>query len=309
MRKTELKTESEIDKCPECRSNFIIHSGENGEIVCGVCGLVLGDHQITRGPEWRAFTLQEKADRSRVGGPISKLYVDKGLLTTINVADKDAAGHKVSQGTRRQMLRLKKWQVRTHFNSSADRNLLQALGELDRIVDKLHIPRDTHEEAANIYRKALNKDLVRGRSIAGIVAASVYAACRMSSRPRSLKEIASVSLVKKKDIARCYRLILNELSFKMPNIDPKAYVTKIATKVGIDEKKQNLAIEILGKAVESRENIGKDPLGLAAAALYIACEMLEEKIPQKEIAEAAGVTEVTVRNRYKGLKKCLHLNF
>jgi len=185
---------------------------------------------------------------------------------------------------------------------------LQALAELDRIVDKLHIPEDLQEEAAEIYRKALDKGLVRGRSISGIVAATVYAACRIYSRPRSLKEIGSVSRVKKKDIARCYRLLLHELDLKMPLPDPKTYISKIAAKSGIPERTQMKAIQLMIEAEKQHAVIGKDPVGLAAAALYIGCVLTEEKKTQKDIAEAAGVTEVTVRNRYKGLKDCFKLD-
>jgi transcription initiation factor TFIIB len=308
MAKPELEKGRKFDKCPECGSTVIVHSADTGEVVCGGCGLVLSEHVMDRGPEWRAFTPEEKADRSRVGGPVSILHADKGLLTVIDKVNRDAFGREVPLATRMQMLRLRKWQIRTRFHSSMDRNLLQALAELDRMVDKLHISEDIQEEAADVYRKALDKGLVRGRSISAIVAASLYAACRRTSRPRSLKEIASVSLVKKKDIARCYRLLLRELTMKMPIADPRTYITKIATKVNISEKTQSKAIQLLNQAEKGKITSGKDPMGLSAAALYIACVLTGEKKTQKEIAEAAGVTEVTVRNRYKGLKDSLKLD-
>lgn len=300
--------EGRHEKCPECGSRALVHSTETGEVVCGGCGLVISEQSLDRGPEWRAFTLEEKADRSRVGGPISILHADKGLLTVIDKVNKDAFGRDIPLHTRMQMLRLKKWQNRTRFHSSTDRNLLQALAELDRMVDKLHVAEDIQEEAADVYRKALDRGLVRGRSISAMIAASLYAACRKNARPRSLKEIASVSLVKKKDIARCYRLLVRDLSMKMPISNPKTYVAKIAAKVGITPKTQNKAVQILSQAEENKSVSGKDPMGLAAAALYIACVLIGEKKTQKEIAEATGVTEVTVRNRYKGLKNNLSLN-
>jgi transcription initiation factor TFIIB len=302
------KLESGRDRCPECGSSVMVYNTETGEQICASCGLVVSEHALDRGPEWRAFTLEEKADRSRVGGPISILQADKGLPTVIVDVNKDAFGRRVPLPTRLQMLRLRKWQSRTQYQSPVERNLLQALAELDRIVDKLHIPEDIQEEAAEIYRKVLNKGLVRGRSIAAIVAACVYAACRKASRPRSLKEIASVSRVKLKDIARCYRLLLHELPITMPIPDPRTYVTKIASKAGINEKVQVKAVELLKEAVRLKAVTGKDPMGIAAAALYVACVLLGEKKTQKEVAEAAAVTEVTVRNRYKGLKDALGLN-
>ncbi|WP_309492903.1 transcription initiation factor IIB [Candidatus Hecatella orcuttiae] len=295
-------------RCPECGSTLIVESGETGEVVCGNCGLVLNEVSYDRGPEWRAFTPEEKAGKSRVGGPVSILQADKGLPTVIDKVGKDAFGRKVDLPTRRQMLRLRKWQTRTQYQSPVERNLLQALAELDRLADKLHIPEDLQEEAAEIYRKALDKGLVRGRSISAIVAAALYAACRAYSKPRSLKEIASVSRVKKKDIARCYRLLLQEIDLKMPIPDPRNYISKIATKANIPEKTRTKAIQLLSEAEEKNAIVGKDPVGLAAAALYIACVLTGEKETQKDIAEAAGVTEVTVRNRYKGLKEAFNLN-
>jgi transcription initiation factor TFIIB len=181
------------------------------------------------------------------------------------------------------------------------------MSELDRLAGKLSISPPVKEKAALVYRKALDKGLVRGRSISAIAAASLYAACRRSGLPRTLREISEASLVDKKDVARCYRLLLHELEFKMPISDPLTYVSKIAEKNQVTGKSQGIAIQILRDARRNRVSSGKDPMGMASAAIYIACLQNNEKITQKDIAEAAGVTEVTVRNRYKALKRQLHL--
>jgi transcription initiation factor TFIIB len=181
------------------------------------------------------------------------------------------------------------------------------MSELERLSDKLYMSQGTKEKAAVIYRKALDKGLVRGRSIATIMTASLYAACRGTGTPRSLREIAEVSLVNKKDVARCYRLLLRELDVKIPIADPLTYVSKIALKAEVSGVSQGKAIEILRRARHKRIATGKDPMGIAAAVLYIACLQNNEKRTQKEIADAAGVTEVTVRNRYKALQKELNL--
>ena len=296
-----------VEKCPECSSVNLVHNHDTGEMVCGDCGLVLREQAMNKGPEWRAFTQQEKVTRSRVGMPTSYSVYDKGLSTTIGRVDRDAFGRSLPLSTRLQMWRLRKWQIRSRMHSSIDRNLAQSMTELDRLSDKTYIPRPVKEKAAVIYRKALNKNLVRGRSIVAIAAAALYAACRKSGTPRTLREISEASLVKKKDIARCYRLLLRELDIQMPVADPLTYISKIAEKTGISGKTQGLAIQILREAKKKRTAAGKDPMGLAAAALYIACLQNDEKKTQKDIAEAAGVTEVTVRNRYKSLKTELHL--
>ncbi len=295
--------------CPECTSKNLVHDYDTGETICGDCGLVLYEQMMDKGPEWRAFTQQEKASRSRVGMPTSYSIHDKGLSTAISQVDRDAFGRKLPLSTRLQMWRLRKWQIRSRVHSSIDRNLAQAMSELERLSGKVSISPPIREKASVVYRKALDKGLVRGRSINSIVAASLYAACRKSGVPRTLSEISEASLVDKKDVARCYRLLLQELDFHMPVADALTYVSKIAEKNGISGKTQGAAITILAEARRKRFAAGKDPMGLAAAALYIACLQLNEKITQKEIAEAAGVTEVTVRNRYKALKRQLNLEF
>jgi len=297
-----------VEKCPECTSKNLVHDNDTGETICGDCGLVLYERLFDKGPEWRAFTLQEKASRSRVGAPTSMSIHDKGLSTTISQIDRDAFGRKLPVSTRLQMWRLRKWQIRSRVHSSIDRNLAQAMGELDRLSGTVYIPPQIKEKAALIYRRALDKGLVRGRSINSVMAAAVYASCRESGTPRTLRDISQASLVDKKDVSRCYRLLLQELNVKMPVSDPLTYISKIAEKTGISGRTQGTAIAILREARQKRLVAGKDPMGLAAATLYIASLQNNEKITQKDIAEAAGVTEVTVRNRYKCLMRQLHLN-
>lgn len=296
-----------VEKCPECTSKNLVHDYDSGETICGDCGLVLYEQMLDKGPEWRAFTQDEKASRSRVGMPTSYSIHDKGLSTAISQVDRDAFGRKLPLSTRLQMWRLRKWQIRSRVHSSIDRNLAQAMAELERLSSKVSISKPIKEKAAVIYRKALDKALVRGRSINSVAAAALYAACRKSGSPRTLREISEASLVEKKDVARCYRLLLQELDFHMPISDPLTYVSKIAEKNGVSGKTQGTAIAILRDAKRKRFSAGKDPMGMAAASLYIACLQNNEKITQKDIAEAAGVTEVTVRNRYKALKKQLNL--
>ena len=296
-------------KCLECSSNTLIEDYDRGEIICQSCGLVTNEKVIDRGPERRAFTKEEKQSRARVGAPMSYSIHDKGLPTVIDRITRDARGTKLPISTRLEMLRLRKWQIKTTVKSSKDRNLARAMTELDRLTDNLHIPVQVKERAAIIYRKALDNGLVRGRSISAIAAAAtLYAACRVTETPRTLREVASVSSAKKKDVTRYYRLLLKELDIKMPVEDPVRCISKIALKVKIPTKTERTAIRILGEAKQRGLVTGKKPMGLAATALYIACVLDDVRKTQKEIAEAANVTEVTVRNRQKGLRKALELN-
>lgn len=296
----------ELGQCPECGSQELVTDKSLGEIICGKCGLVVKDFMLDQNPEWRAFTPEERENKIRVGSPTSITQFDKGLSTTFQPY-KDTHGKSLSANERFKMMRLRKWHIRARMHISAERNLSQAMNTLTRLSDKLHVPKDVKENAALIYRKSLDKGLVRGRSIDGIAAASLYAACRLTRTPRSLKAIVEASTRSRKEISRCYRLIQRELEIQMPIDNPAKYVSKIASKAGLDQKTQNLAMDLLRRARERKVIFGKDPRGMAAAALYIAAVMSGKNSTQKELAETAGVTEVTVRNRYKRLDKNLGL--
>ncbi len=279
---------------------------ETGEVVCRRCGLVLQEEVLDQQPEWRAFTPEERRAKARAGAPTSLKQFDKGLSTTFQPY-KDVYGRPLSTKNRLKMMRLRKWNIRSRMHSSAERNLSQAMNELTRLTDKLHIPSDVAEHAALIYRRALDKGLVRGRSIKSIAAASLYAACRLTRTPRSLKEISDTSTRRRKEISRCYRLVQRELELTMPVDEPTKFVARIASRAGLSQKTQNTAIDLLHKAKKIKADVGKGPAGIAAAALYIASILTGEKVTQKRLASAGGVTEVTVRNRYDGLDRSLGL--
>jgi len=291
------------EACPECGSTNLILDYDTGETVCKGCGLVVHDYIMDRGPEWRAYTREERELKRRVGTPNLYSVHDKGLSTMLGRDAKDARGHRLPLSTRRQILRLRRWQARSRVHSSEERNLAQAMAELDRLSDKLNVPGAVKERAAVIYRKALDKGIVRGRSITAITAASLYAACRSMRAARTLNDIVGVSLTNRKELSRCYRLLLRELDLQMPLTDPITYVSKLAGKLDINGETQGLAVEIIREAKRRKAATGKAPLGLAAAALYLACRKRGEKRSQKDIAEAANITEVTIRNRYKSLER------
>jgi transcription initiation factor TFIIB len=293
-------------RCPECGGHDLVTDLETGEVACSQCGLVLQDEVLDSKPEWRAFTPEETRTKARTGPPTSLKQFDKGLSTTFQPY-KDTYGRSLPLPERLKMMRLRKWNIRARVHSSAERNLSQAMNELTRLADTLHIPASVEENAALLYRKALDEGLIRGRSIKSIAAAALYAACRLTRTPRSLKEIAEASTRRRKEISRCYRLLQRELEINMPFDEPTKYIPKIASFAGLNQKTQNMAIQILQKAKKIKADIGKGPAGIAAAALYIAAIMDGKKVTQKVLAQAADVTEVTVRNRYNGLDKSLGL--
>ena len=193
--------ETPVFTCPECGGTEVVRDNEKGEIICTTCGLVLSDHRIDTGPEWRAFTSDERDERARTGAPTSFALHDKGLSTMIDWRDRDSKGAAFSAKQRAQIYRLRKWQIRTRVHSSLDRNLAQAMTEIDRLSSQLGLSQGLREHAARMYRKLIAGRLWRSRSIDATAAAAVYAACRHRGSPRSIEEIAEHSREPKKKIS------------------------------------------------------------------------------------------------------------
>ena len=292
-------------KCPSCGDKKIVTDQNTGELCCSKCGLVVTDKISDTGAEWRSFGSDDN-NRTRVGAGTSLTMHDMGLSTIIGTVNKDASGKPLAATVKSSIERLRTWDSRSQAHTSADRNLRQALNEMDKLKDKLALTNAVIEKAAYIYRKAMEKKLVRGRSIQGLVAACLYAACRNTETPRTLNDIAKGINIRRKDIARCYRLIFRELELKMPVVDPVKAVSRIASIAELSEKSKRKAIAILEQAKKDGMVAGKDPMGIAAAALYLACISTGEVKSQKEISNASGVTEVTIRNRCAGLRKMLN---
>jgi len=285
---------------------MLVTDGVTGERFCRTCGYVVDEQIDEIGPE-RNMVKDDGVDKTRVGIPTSLAIHDMGLSTVIGTVNKDATGKPLSSQAKHEMKRLRTWDSRSQMNAQADRNLRYAFVQLDKLKDKLTLSNAIVEKAAYIYRKALSKSLVRGRSIEGVLAASVYAACRDVETPRTLGDVSAAINIKRKDLSKNYRLLVNELDLKMPVVNSVTCISKIANKVGLNEKIKRQALEILRVANEQRLTAGKDPMGMAASALYIACVAQNADVSQKDVALAAGVTEVTIRNRYKDLKKSLKI--
>ena len=283
----------------------MVLDGSGSEYYCASCGLVAKEKIVNMGPEWRSFSGDGKGDSSRAGIPTSIAMHDMGLATVIGGMNKDASGKSLSGSMKTTIERMRTWDRRSQVHESADRNLRQAFSELRRCADKLTVSEAITEKAAYYYRKALERNLVRGRSITAMMAASLYAACRDGEIPRTLKDVAGVSNVKKKDLARSYRLLHREMDFRMPVAEASRCVSGIASRARMSERTQRRAREILFRAKQTGISAGKDPMGMAASALYVACMLEGEERTQKDVADAAKVTEVTIRNRYKGLRESL----
>ncbi|MCO8244500.1 MULTISPECIES: transcription initiation factor IIB [unclassified Haladaptatus] len=310
MQNTSIRTrsnESEVEKsgqkgqtCPECSGKLIADSG-HGETICQDCGLVVEVDNVDRGPEWRAFDAKEKNEKSRVGAPTTNTMHDKGLSTNIDWRNKDAYGNSLGSRQREKMQRLRKWNERFRTRDSKERNLKQALGEIDRMASALGLPDNVREMASVIYRRALNEDLLPGRSIEGVSTSCVYAAARQAGVPRSLDEITEVSRVEKSEVARTYRYVVRELSLEVKPADPESYVPRFASGLELSDEAEHRARELLRNAKEQGVHSGKSPVGLAAAAVYAAALLTNEKTTQAEVSDVADISEVTIRNRYHEL--------
>ena len=295
----ETQDEEEL-VCPEC-GGTLVNDAEHGETVCEECGLVVEEDEIDPGPEWRAFDSKEKDKKSRVGAPTTQMMHDKGLSTNIGWQDKDAYGNALSSRQREKMQRLRTWNERFRTRDSKERNLKQALGEIDRMASALGLPENVRETASVVYRRALDEDLLPGRSIEGVSTAALYAAARQAGTPRSLDEIATVSRVEKDEIARTYRYVVRELNLEIQPADPESYVPRFASDLDLSEESERRARQLLQNAKEQGVHSGKSPVGLAAAAVYAASLLTNEKVTQSEVSEVANISEVTIRNRYHEL--------
>jgi len=295
----EDEIESDVD-CPEC-GGHLVADDERAETVCTDCGLVVSEDEIDHGPEWRAFDAQEKDEKSRVGAPTTQTMHDKGLSTNIDWRNKDAYGKSLSSRQRQKMQRLRTWNERFRTRDSKERNLKQALGEIDRMASAQGLPDNVRETASVIYRRALDEDLLPGRSIEGVSTSCVYAAARMAGVPRSLDEIADVSRVEKAEIARTYRYVVRELKLEVKPADPEQYVPRFASDLELSEESEMRAKSLLRNAKEKGVHSGKSPVGLAAAAVYAAALLTNEKTTQAAVSEVADISEVTIRNRYHEL--------
>ncbi|MCW7077725.1 MAG: transcription initiation factor IIB [Canidatus Methanoxibalbensis ujae] len=280
-----------VKECPECHSRNLVWDYERAEMFCGDCGLVIAENLVDLGPEWRAFDFEQASQRERVGAPMTYRIHDKGLSTLVTSKGLEPLG---------------RWHI-AHITNTTERSFIYALSEIDRMASALKLPVNIREAAAKLYREVMEKNLIRGRSIEGITSAILYITCRQYGIPRTLEEIKSVSRVSQREISRAYRFILRELDIKLPPASPIEFVPRFCSRLGLGGDVRAKAIEIIKKAQEKELTNGRGPIGVAAAAIYIAAILSGKHRTQKEISEATGVTEVTIRNRYRELSEKLDI--
>nr|QEE17796.1 Transcription initiation factor IIB [Candidatus Prometheoarchaeum syntrophicum] len=300
---------SESDNlCPNCKGIDSIFDSHRGELICSSCGLVLRSRIINCGPEWRAFDSEQRDRRTRVGAPMTFTIHDQGLSTIIDWKNKDFSGKEIPSRLRSQIYRLRRWQSRIRVSDATERNLTFALSELDRMSSVLGLNKNLRENAAKIYRSAVKNHLIRGRSIEGVAAASLYAACRLCNIPRTLMEIAEIARVDKKEIGRSYRFVASKLNLNSNPTKATDYVNRFVSELKLSSNVAKKAHGIISLAERKGLTSGRGPTGLAASAIYLASIYYRERRTQREIARVSQVTEVTVRNRFKELVIKLNLD-
>lgn len=279
-----------------------------GETICTECGCVVQTKSIDHGPEWRAFTQEQRDRRTRVGAPLIDSIHDRGLATVIDWHDKDAYGHRLSPKQRALSFRLRKWQRRSRVLTAVERNLAYVLSGISKIVSSLGLPKSVAEMASSTYRKAVLNYSIKGKSTRGMAEASIYLVCRKCGIGKTLGEIAKVTTSTKKEIGRSYRFLLRCLDTNMEPTDPLVYTTKFANQLALSGDTELLASKLVKVAKDLRITSGKGPAGIAAATTYIASIINDERRTQREVADAADVTEVTIRNRYRELTEKLDVH-
>lgn len=293
------KHTTEAGTCPECDQR-IITNDTRGERVCSDCGMVVEDDRIDHGPEWHVYEPEDRS-KTRVGAPETQLVPDKGLSTRIGRQNKDSYGNTLKERKKYRMNRLRKWNRRYSSRGSKDRNLSQALDEIERIAAALGLTESAKETASVIYRRALDDDLLPGRSIEGMATAALYAAARHERLPRTLDEFSSVARVERRRIARAFRYLSRQLELATEPADPVQFLPRLGSELDLPEETVQRAQELLEHGKENNVHSGKSPSGLAAAAMYAASKLTDQAVTQKELSDAANVTKLTIRNRYPEL--------
>lgn len=291
------------EKCEVCKSVNIIMDPETGEKVCRDCGYVQSENALDTGPEWRAFNLKQREERTRTGAPLRLTIHDHGLSTSISRKNRDYAGRILKPVVRNQFYRLRKWNRRTKVTDSTQRNLAKALSYLTQLGNVLSIPQNVTETGAIVYRQVLKNGGTRGRTIKNLVVASLYIACRICKVSRSLKSFAEAANISKKEAARNYRYLHNLLGKDIPGISTGKVISNLIKQLKLSGKVERVALDLLGIAADMKLTSGKSPTGIAAACIYVGCRITGEKTTQHSIASKAMITEVTIRNRYKELVK------
>jgi len=299
--------EEDTQVCSECNSTKLYRDPNTAELVCEECGMVISEDYLSRQPEWRAFDPDQRENLPRIGAPLNLTIHDRGLSTTIGWRNQDYSGRRLNPETRNKLYRLRKWNRRSKITNSRNRNLSQALSLMRKISNELSLPRNVLETASLIYRKALKKNLIRGRTILSVVVAALYIACRQCKVIRSLTDVAKAANIPRKTAARNYRFLYQKLEIDVPKVQRKGYIKRLVSRLRLLGDTEILAMRLMEEASNNNLTQGRSPAGIAASCIYVSSKIMEEHLTQQQVAIEAQVTEVTIRNRYKEMVKKIEI--
>ncbi|MBD3173481.1 transcription initiation factor IIB [Candidatus Bathyarchaeota archaeon] len=290
-----------VEKCPICGSSNMVEDVSIGETICRGCGYVYQGSMVDRGPEWRAFNLKQRKEKTRTGSPLTNTIHDQGLSTSIGYKNRDHAGRRLKTSQRNRFYRLRKWNRRSKLSNSSHRNLAKALKHISQMGRELSLPRNVVETGAVIYRQILKKERTRGRTIKSLAASSLYIACRICGVSKNIGDIAEAANISKKTAARNYRFLYRLLDRDIPRISTGKIISKLVNQLELSGRVEKVGLDILDPVTELKLTSGKSPSGVASGIIYIGCQITGEKRTQQSIAEKARVTSVTIRNRYQDI--------
>jgi len=294
--------------CPECSSDRLVRDYARGELLCESCGLVLDEKQVDQGPEWTAYDSEDRDKLSRTGSPRNYTSQAINLTTIIPASNRDSRGNPIPAKEIEKFYRMRKLQHHSGHSKPGERSLPETIRALDRYSSFLELPRSIKEQTGFICKKALEKGFLRGRSIEALVAASVYAACRINGVPRTLEEVSQVTNMPKKVVAKAYGALSRVLQLRVPQSKPADYISRFCSELGLGTSVEVEARRILKEIDDVDGSLSLSPIGTSAAAIYLASLACGERRPQKAIAKVAGVSEVTLRNRFQLVNKAFMNN-
>jgi transcription initiation factor TFIIB len=284
--------------CPECDGHVVT---SDGETACVDCGLVLDDQRLDHGPEWHQYN-DESDDRARTGALLTPARHDRGLATTIG-RYRDANGNPLDGAKRRQLSRLRREHQRGRWQSTADRTLAHGLGEVRRIGSALGLSTTVRDRACTLFRNAQDADLLQGRSIEAIAAASVYAACRCNRLPRAIEEIGAYARCDASGLSNAYRTLNSDLGLPTPPPQPTTHVPHLAAELDVDDPIRHRALTLARQAEKAGLTNGVQPSGFAAACLYKAAREHGRWLTQTAVAGVVDTSVQTIRNHRDTLRE------
>ena len=291
---------SQQHDCIRNDSALLITDTEQGEICCSHCGMVIIERMMERTVDSSTFSKEDYFTKTRTGAPSKMSVYDLGHSSMISKNNVDMSGNGITAKTKSHFSRMRKWDSRCKANSR-ERSLIRAFTILDSLRTKLSLPENAKEHAAYIYRKAADKNIIKGTSIPSMMAASVYASCKQFAIPRTIDEVSQISNINRKTLSHTYRRLVKKLDLDI-NSAKIDYISKVANSVLMEEKSKRISSKILDNAKKHKVHVGKNPIGIAAASVYLSAIGTDQKITMKELSQKNNISTVTIRKLVRLLR-------